>query len=48
MIGIFILAVVVVAIVAAVGYGLISEIRTSEIVSMAGRNAPRMLSLIHI
>lgn len=42
MIGIFILAVVVVAIVAAVGYGLISEIRTSEIVSMAGRNAPRM------
>jgi hypothetical protein len=42
MIGIFVLAVVVVAIVAAVGYGLISEIRTSEIVSLAGRNAPRM------
>lgn len=42
MIGIFVLAIVVVAIVAAVGYGLISEIRTSEIVSMAGRNAPRM------
>lgn len=42
MIGIFVLAVVVVAIVAAVGYGLISEIRTSEIVSMSGRNAPRM------
>lgn len=42
MIGIFVLAVVVVAIVAAVGYGLVSEIRTSEIVSLAGRNAPRM------
>ena len=42
MIGIFILAVVVVAIAAAVGYSLVTEIKTGEIVSMAGRNAPRM------
>lgn len=42
MIGIFILAVIVVAITAAVGYSLVTEIRTGEIVSMAGRNAPRM------
>lgn len=42
MIGIFILAVIVVAITAAVGYSLVTEIRTGEIDSMAGRNAPRM------
>ncbi|GJD87642.1 hypothetical protein BHAOGJBA_1147 [Methylobacterium hispanicum] len=42
MIGIFILAVVVVAIASAVGYSLVTEIRTGEMISMAGRNAPRM------